>query len=177
MGDVVQAAAGAPVTRAVDLLRAVRGMEPGASLGLTVVRGSATETLSVAIGTTPLEIPLNEEGFLYNKAIVDLRHRIVVEPALAGLAGLNVALAYMQLGDYETALKEYLPQVTLSETTGISQGTVHYYTGLAYLRLGERAEAARIFQQALTFEGATIQSNDGPRVVPLAQRRLRESGR
>jgi hypothetical protein len=177
MGDVVQAAAGAPVTRAVDLLRAVRGMEPGASLGLTVVRGSATETLSVAIGTTPLEIPLNEEGFLYNKAIVDLRHRIVVEPALAGLAGLNVALAYMQLGDYETALKEYLPQVTLSETTGISQGTVHYYTGLAYLRLGERAEAARIFQQALAFEGATIQSNDGPRVVPLAQRRLRESGR
>jgi tetratricopeptide (TPR) repeat protein len=165
------------VTKAVDLLRAVRGMEPGASLSLTLVRGGATETISVTVGTTPLEIPLNEDGFLYNKAIVDLRHRMVVEPAVAGLAGLNVALCYMQLGDYETALKEYLPQVALAETTGISQGTVLYYTALAYLRLGERAEAARIFQQALAFEGATIQSNDGPRVVPLAQRRLREAGR
>ena len=177
MGDVVQSVAGAPVTKAVDLLRVVRGMEPGASLSLTLVRGGATETVSVTVGTTPLEIPLNEDGFLYNKAIVDLRHRMVVEPAVAGLAGLNVALCYMQLGDYETALKEYLPQVTLAETTGISQGTVLYYTALAYLRLGERAEAARIFQQALAFEGATIQSNDGPRVVPLAQRRLREAGR
>jgi PDZ domain/PEGA domain len=177
MGDIVQSVAGVAVTKAVDLLRAVRGMEPGASLGITLGRGGASETVTVTVGTTPLEIPMNEDGFLYNKAIVDLRHRMVVEPALAGLAGLNVALCYMQLGDYETALKEYLPRVTLTETTGISQGTVHYYTGLAYLRLGERAEAARIFQQALAFEGATIQSNDGPRVVPLAQRRLRETGR
>jgi hypothetical protein len=177
MGDVVREVAGAPVTKAIELLRAVRGMEPGATLGLTLGRGGATESRTVTVGTTPLEIPLNEDGFLYNKAIVDLRHRMVVEPAIAGLAGLNVALCHMQLGDYETALKEYLPQVTLAETTGISRGTVLYYTGLAYLRLGERAEAARIFQQALAFEGATIQSNDGPRVVPLAQRRLREAGR
>ncbi len=177
MGDVVQAVGGAPVAKAVDLLEAVRGMEPGASLSLTLGRGGATETVTVTVGTTPLEIPQNQDGFLYNKAIVDLRHRMVVDPALAGLAGLNVALCHMQLGDYETALKEYLPQVTLSETTGISQGTVLYYTALAYLRLGERAEAARIFQQALAFDGATIQSNDGPRVVPLAQRRLREAGR
>jgi tetratricopeptide (TPR) repeat protein len=177
MGDIVQSAGGAAVTKAVDVLRVVRGMEPGASLALTLGRGGATETVSVTVGTTPLEIPMNEDGFLYNKAIVDLRHRMVVEPAVAGLAGLNVALSYMQLGDYETALKEYLPKVSLTESTGISQGTVHYYTALAYLRLGERAEAARIFQQALAFEGATIQSNDGPRVVPLAQRRLREAGR
>ncbi len=177
MGDIVQSVSGAAVTKAVDLLRAVRGMEPGASLGITLGRGGTSETVTVTVGTTPLEIPLNEDGFLYNKAIVDLRHRMVVEPAVAGLAGLNVALCYMQLGDYETALKEYLPRVTLSETRGISQGTVLYYTALAYLRLGERAEAARIFQQALAFEGATIQSNDGPRIVPLAQRRLREAGR
>jgi len=177
MGDVLKSVAGAPATKAVDLVRAVRETEPGETLSLTLTRGGATETVSVAIATTPLEIPLNEDGYLYNKAIVDLRHRMVVEPAVAGLAGLNVALCYMQLGDYETALKEYLPQVTLAETTGISQGTVLYYTGLAYLRLGERAEAARLFQQALAFEGATIQSNDGPRVVPLAQRRLREAGR
>jgi len=82
----------------------------------------------------------------------------------------------MELGDYETALKEYLPRVVLPEASGISQGTVLYYTALAYLRLGERAEAARLFQQALNFPDATLQSNDGPRVAPLAERRLRELG-
>ena len=80
------------------------------------------------------------------------------------------------MGDYETALKEYLPRVVLTESKGISQGTVLYYTGLAYMKLGENGEAIRNFQQALEFPEATLQSNDGPKVVPLAQRRLRELG-
>jgi tetratricopeptide (TPR) repeat protein len=177
VGDVVRSASGAAVAKALDLLQAVRAKEPGNALELVVARGGATETISVMVGTSPLEIPLNEDGFLYNKAIVDLRHRMVVEPEMAGLAGLNVALCHMQLGDYETALKEYLPRVSLPEGSGISQGTAAYYTALAYMRLGERAEAARLFQQALAYEGATLFSNDGPRVAPLAKRRLRELGR
>jgi tetratricopeptide (TPR) repeat protein len=177
VGDVVRSASGTEVEKALDLLQSVRTKEPGSALELVVARGGASETIPVTVGTSPLEIPLNEDGFLYNKAIVDLRHRMVVEPEIAGLAGLNVALAHMQLGDYETALKEYLPRVSLPEGSGISQGTVLYYTALAYMRLGERAEAARLFQQALAYEGATIFSNDGPRVAPLAKRRLRELGR
>lgn len=176
VGDVVQGVAGSPITKALELLESVRSSAPGASLDLTLSRGGAAQQVTVPVGTTPIEIPMNEEGFLYNKAIVDLRHRMVVEPADANLAGLNVALCHMQLGDYETALKEYLPRVTLPDGPGISQGTVLYYTALAYLRLGERAEAARFFQQALGHDGATLQSNDGPRVAPLAQRRLREIG-
>ena len=82
----------------------------------------------------------------------------------------------MQLGDYETALKEYLLQVILPGTRGVSQGTVLYHIAVAYLMLGERAEAARVFQQALAFPDATLQSDDGPLVLPLAQRRLRELG-
>jgi tetratricopeptide (TPR) repeat protein len=177
VGDIVQAAGSSKVTKALELLQSVRATAPGASLELTVSRGGAAQPVKIQVGTTPLEIPMNEDGFLYNKAIVDLRHRMVVEPADKDFAALNVALCHMQLGDYETALKEYLPRVTLPDGPGISQGTVFYYTALAYLRLGERAEAGRIFQQALGYEGATLQSNDGPRVAPLAQRRLREVGR
>jgi tetratricopeptide (TPR) repeat protein len=120
---------------------------------------------------------MNDDEFSYNKAIVDLRHRMVTDPELADLAALNVALCYMQLGDYETALREYLPSINLPDTPGVSQGTVLYYTALAYLKLGERAEAARMFQQAASYTEATLQSNDGPRVAPLAERRLRELGR
>ncbi len=39
MGDIVQSVAGAAVSKAVDILRAVRGLEPGASLALTLGRG------------------------------------------------------------------------------------------------------------------------------------------
>jgi tetratricopeptide (TPR) repeat protein len=172
----VVTADGDPVTRALDLLEAVRAAEPGSSVALTVTRGGSSTSLSLDVGATPLEVPLGDPSFLYNKAIVDLRHRMVTEPENEQLARLNVGLCHMELGDYETALKEYLPRVVLPETGGISQGTVLYYTALAYLKLGERAEAVRLFQQALDFPEATLQSNEGPKVAPLAQRRLRELG-
>ncbi len=175
-GDVVLETAGNPVSRVLDLLEAVRATEPGSSLNLRVARRGSSSEVSLAVGTTPLEVPLGDPSFLYNKAIVDLRHRMVTEPENEHLARLNAGLCHMQLGDYETALKEYLPRVVLPDTPGISQGTVLYYTALAYLKLGERAEAARLFQQALAFPEATLQSNDGPKVAPLAQRRLRGLG-
>jgi len=175
-GDIVVSVNGQPVERALDLLTAVRDAERGASLGLSVSRGNSQSDITLEVGTTPVEVPLGDPEYLYNKAIVDLRHRIVVEPENEHLARLNAGLSHMELGDYETALKEYLPRVVLSESSGVSQGTVLYYTGLAYLRLGENAEAIRNFQQALGFPDATLQSNDGPKVAPLAQRRLRELG-
>ena len=42
--------------------------------------------------------------------------------------------------------------------------------------LEEFEEATRMFQQALSHPEATLESNDGPRVAPLAERRLREIG-
>ncbi len=177
VGDVLVEVDGSPSRWTKDLLNAVKEHEPEDTLELKVMREGAVSSLSVTVGRTPLEIPLNDPTFLYNKAILDLRHLIVVDPTMEPLARLNLGLCHMQLGDYETALKEHLPHVTMEATRGISQGTVFYRTAVAYLRLGERAEAALMFQEALAFEAATLQSNDGPRVVPLAQRRLRELGR
>ena len=175
-GDVIVSVDGSPVGRAADLLDAIHAAEPGGRVALGLRRGGGSVEITLEVGATPLEIPLGDPEFLYNKAIVDLRHRMVVEPEDEQLARLNAGLCFMALNDYETALKEYLPRVSLAAARGISQGTVLYHTGLAYLRLGERAEAARLFRQALEFPDATLQSNDGPRVAPLAERRLRELG-
>ncbi|TDI36541.1 MAG: PEGA domain-containing protein [Acidobacteria bacterium] len=175
-GDVIVSAGGQSVTGALGLLEAVRAAAPGSSLVLSISRGGSSTQLDLNVGTTPLELPTGDPHFLYNKAIVDLRHRMAVEPEVEHLARLNVGLAHMQLGDYETALKEYLPRVILPGTRGVSQGTVLYHIAVAYLMLGEREEAKRVFQQALAFPDATLQSNDGPRVLPLVQRRLRELG-
>jgi tetratricopeptide (TPR) repeat protein len=176
IGDVVVEADGTPIEDTLSLIEKVRSKEPGDTVMLTLERQGVRRDAQVSVGTTPLEIPLNREGYLYNKAIIDLRHHMVVEPSDEPLARLNLALCHMQLGNYETALKEHLPRVTLPGALGISQGTVHYYTGVCYQELDENAEAARMYREALKLPDATIQSNDGPRVAPLAERRLREIG-
>jgi hypothetical protein len=69
----------------------------------------------------------------------------------------------MQLGDYETALKEYLPQVTRRDH-GHLPGTVLYYTArLSPPRraCGERRESSSRRSRSK----GDHQSNDGPRVV------------
>jgi len=175
-GDVIVAVEGKPVARALDLIEAVHDAQPGGSLALEVRRAGVSTEVSLEVGSTPVEVPMSRPDFLYNKAIVDLRHRMVVEPEVEQLARLNAGLCFMALGDFETALKEYLPRVSLPDGKGISQGTVLYHTGVAYLRLGERDEAALLFQQALEHPDATLRSNDGPRLAPLAERRLRELG-
>ena len=176
LGDVIVDVDGQPVNDTPTLLSKVVAKEPGDTLSVRLQRQGASRDAQISVGMTPFEIPMNRPDFLYNKAIIDLRHRMVVEPSVEPLARLNLALCHMELGNYETALREHLPRITLPSEPGISQGTVYYYTGVSYERLDEKAEAVRMFQQALQFPEATVQSNDGPRVMPLAERKLRELG-
>ncbi len=169
---------GAPIGTAIELIEKVRLKQPGEQMVLELQNQGTVRDVRVEVGRTPLEIPQNQEDFLYNKAMVDLKHRMVVEPSNEPLARLNLALCHMQLGNYERALKEHLPNINFGELTrGISQGTVYYHQGIAYMKLEEFEEATRMFNQAMKFEEATLESNDGPRVAPLAARRLREIAR
>ena len=176
LGDMIVDVDGDPIEDTLTLLQKVAAKEQGDTLSIRLQRQGAYRDAQISVGTTPLEIPMKRAGFLYNKAIVDLRNRLVVEPSSEPLARLNLALCHMALGNYETALKEHLPRITLPAEPGISQGTVYYHTGVCYQRLEEKAEAARMFREALQFPEATIQSNDGPRVTPLAEWKLRELG-
>ncbi len=176
LGDVIVEVEGEPIKDTLALLAKVGAKEPGDTLSIKLQRQGVSRDAQISVGTTPLEIPMNRSGFLYNKAIIDLRHRMVVEPSVEPLARLNLALCHMELGNYETALREHLPRITLPAEPGISQGTVYYHTGVCYQRLDEKAEAVRMFRETLQFPEATVQSNDGPRVTPLAERKLRELG-
>ena len=176
LGDVIVDVDGETVNDTPTLLSKVVAKKPGDVLSIKIQRQGGGRDAQISVGTTPLEIPMNRPDFLYNKAIIDLRHRMVVEPSVEPLARLNLALCHMELGNYETALREHLPRITLPSEPGISQGTVYYYTGVSYERLEEKAEAVRMFREALQFPDATVGSNDGPRVAPLAERKLRELG-
>ncbi len=178
LGDVVVGADGAPIGTAIELIEKVGLKQPGEQMVLELQNQGTVREVRIEVGRTPLEIPQNQADFLYNKAMVDLKHRMVVEPSNEPLARLNLALCHMQLGNYERALKEHLPNINFGdETRGISQGTVYYHQGIAYMKLDELEEATRMFNQAMKYEEATLESNDGPRVAPLAARRLREIAR
>jgi tetratricopeptide (TPR) repeat protein len=178
IGDVVIEADTATIQQTLEMLEWVGSKTPGDSVVLKVERGGSSREVRLEVGRTPVEVPLNRPDFLYNKAMVDLKHRIVVDPDNEPLARLNLALCHMELGNYETALKEHFPKINFGTAAqGISQGTAFYYQGLAYMKLDEPDEAARMFDQAMKYTEATLQSNDGPRVAPLAEMRLREMGR
>jgi tetratricopeptide (TPR) repeat protein len=178
MGDVIFEVDGAAIKLSRELMEKVRTKEPGQAFVMKLGNVSSSREVRVEVGQTPVEIPVSHPDFLYNKAMVDLKHRLVVDPSNEPLARLNLALCHMQLGNYETALKEHLPNISFGDQTrGISQGTVYYYQGMAYMKLGELDEAERMFNQAMKYEEATLESNDGARVAPLAERRLREIGR
>jgi len=176
LGAVVTAVDGVAVQGTRELLEKIRAKEPGSTVSLKLQTKDAASDVTVQVGRTSLEIPLNQPGFLYNKAIIDMRHRMAAEPSNEPLARLNLALGHIELGDFETALKEHLPKIRLQGGRGICQGTVYYYMGLSYQMLGEKADAAQWYKEALKYAEATVQTNDGPRVQPLAERKLREIG-
>ncbi len=78
----------------------------------------------------------------------------------------------MHFQDYAAA-HDYLMKVKgeLPTRPGVSQGTAFYYLGLVLEKLNYKTQAVEAYRQAAGFKDATLISNDGPAVAPLAARR------
>jgi tetratricopeptide (TPR) repeat protein len=175
-GERVLALDGRPLATTAELLVGVAARKPGERLALRL-RGPAGEReLTLALGKTPREVPLDEPSLLYNKVMVDLRQELDGHPGseAAAYARLNLALCAMRFGDYAAAHARLLEaKDELPERPGLSRGTALYYLGLAFERLGDRyrREAAEAYRAAAAARDATLLDNDGPLVAPLAARR------
>lgn len=170
-GDVLEAVDGQPVTATRELLELIDGRKAGDTLGLHVRGATGTRTLTLTLGQTPREVPLNDNALLYNKVMMDLRQRADGYPGteLSALARLNLGICSMHFGDFAAAhdhLSRAKPE--LPTTPGISQGTALYYLGVSLDRLGYASEAAEAYRQAGAAEGATLVDNDGPLVQDIA---------
>jgi hypothetical protein len=84
---------------------------------------------------------------------------------------LNLAVVHMRLGNWDDALQT-LAGVKLPDGSGVSAGTVHYFSGLCLDALGRTADARAAFTRAAAATEARV-SQDGPLVAPLAQRKLK----
>ena len=104
---------------------------------------------------------------LFNKAIVDLRHRLVAtEAADVPVVELNLAVALMGTEAWAEASR-LLQTTKLPQGPGVSQGTVQYLLGLCYEQLRQFADAERAFRAAASTEGSLL-TQDGPPVKELA---------
>jgi hypothetical protein len=124
----------------------------------------------------PREIPLGSRDLCYPAVLAQLRLQYAgAKGDLANLLKLNMALVLMQFGKYDKAI-ELLRDARLSSTTGVSQGTIDYHTGLCFLHLGTayQSEAMQAFRQALKYPQSTLLGPEGPLVSPLAKQALED---
>jgi hypothetical protein len=134
-----------------------------------VAQGAAP--LALALQREPVEIPLSQPQFCYPFLISHLRLQLLgARGEEAAHLKLNLALALMHFRKYDRAL-ELLRDTKLSATRGVSQGTLDFYTGICFLKLGGvyLGEAGQAFRAASRAPLATLFGPDGPAVAPLAK--------
>lgn len=186
-GTVLFAVDGQPVKRTMDFISAVESKKANDVLGLHLRGPSGDRVVEVRLGLTPQEIPLNDPALLYNKVMMDLRQQVDGYPGTerAALAKLNLGLCAMHFDDFASA-REHLQDAAqpseqggLPVRPGISQGTAHYYLGLAWERLGReyKQQATAAYRDAARAKEATLFNNDGPAAAPIAERRAGSAGR
>ncbi|HJV90481.1 MAG TPA: hypothetical protein VJ623_09265 [Holophagaceae bacterium] len=140
----------------------------------TLAQGGAP--IPLGITREALEIPLTSPQYAYPYLISHLRLQLLgARGEEAATLKLNLALALMHFRKFDKAL-ELLRDTRLAATRGVSQGTLDYYTGLCFLKLGGvyTSEAAQAFRAALKAKEATLFGPDGPLVAPLAKAALDE---
>ncbi len=142
----------------------------------TLVITQAGGERSLPVSKEALEVPLGSPALCYPALLAQLRLlQLGATGDEANLIKLNLALVLMQFQKYEKAI-ELLRDARLSTARGVSQGTLDYYTGRCFLRLGPayQSEAGQAFRQALKYPQSTLLGPDGPLVAPLARQALED---
>lgn len=162
---------GKPLLHARDLPTLLTGAQATATV---LQEGGSPLTLPVV--QEALEVPLGSPLFCYPAVLAQLRLQYAgARGDQANLLKLNQGLVLMQFRRYDKAI-ELLRDARLSTVRGVCQGTLDYYTGVCFLRLGPtyQTEAAQAFRQALKYPQATLLGPDGPLVTPLARQALED---
>jgi len=173
-GHVITSAGGKKITKTEELLAAIAA-SGGKPLSLTVNAAGGSKTVDLPLEDAPREIPFQGAGVLANKLSMDLRQTIEGYPgsANAAFARLNLGLIALGLHDYSGAHDAFIKAKNeLPSTPGLSRGTAAFYAGVALEHLGYSKEALDEYTQASQDEGATLLSQDGPKVQDIAKRRI-----
>jgi hypothetical protein len=170
-GRALTAVNGKPVTSVLAFRQALAEAKGDKA---TITQGGPP--ISLGLSREPLELPLTSPQYVYPHLISHLRLQLLgARGEEAAHLKLNLAVALMHFRKFDKAL-ELLRDTRLTSTRGVSQGTLDYYTGVCFLKLGGVyiSEAAQAFRAALKAKDATLFGPDGPLVAPLAKAALDE---
>lgn len=180
VGDRLVSIGGAELERAADLVNIQAGLKPASQVSLMIQKpGASPSVRNAKVGTTLRMPPPEEPGRIDAVALALLSQRARLEAATgrsatpegkAALLGLGTLL--MHAGLHEQALDEAFGRLEMTETTGISRGTVDFLSGVCLQKTGRLLEARQRYVDAASQPEATILTNDGPPVADRARRYL-----
>ena len=173
-GDVIAAVNGVPVTSVGGLDRLLAAHGVGSELMLLVREPEGERRVDVRITETPEVVPLTDASSLPNLLLPDVEDAVATAMTFLAesAARLNSAVVHIRLQNWDRALRE-LAQVALPDGPGVSAGTVSYLTALCLLEVSQLTAAEAALRRAVAAEESVLFAG-GPRVSPLAQRRLDE---
>jgi hypothetical protein len=180
VGDRVRAVESRDVSGAGEVRKAVaagtdRGSGRTSPVVLTVHGPEGQRTVRLAPAESPVIIPLSDPDLLYNRALAEfqLRSRAATDDTERGVAYLNIGIALMHFRAYDKAQALGFVRADLPTGSGISRGTVAYYTGLGALRQGDPAAARAALKDAARAVASTLDSGDGPSAAAAARRLIK----
>ena len=180
VGDRVRAVESKEVSGAGGVQQAVaagalRGGGSTSPVVLAVHGAGGQRTVRLAPGESPVLIPLSDPDLLYNRALAEyrLRSRAASDETERGVAFLNMGIALMHFRAYDKAITQGFVRADLADGSGISRGTVAYYTGLCNLRRGDPGAARAALKDAARSTASTLDSGDGPSAAAAARRLLK----
>ncbi len=164
-----------PIPNNRSLRKLIAESEAGRSLTLLVDARGQKKKIDLQIDKTPVEIPKNNPDLLYNKLLADLQlmSKLTSSNFEKNFIQLNMALAYMRFKNWQKAV-DTLGRLRFETKSGITNGTVYYYMAECLKALGYSSEARDNYQKALSYENATVGTNDGDLVKRLAEKKLKE---
>jgi tetratricopeptide (TPR) repeat protein len=176
-GCIINWVEGTPVMKKYDLTSMLK---PGVKLRLGLSCRGSNDKADVEAANSPVEAPIEQDGYLYNLAQLEFADRMAVSPAdeagknARGIAALNLGNVLMHFGEYAKAAKAYGESQTIFKT-GVCAGTALYRLGSVYEKLGQWTDAADSYRKAMIlYPAATLGDAEGPMVAPLAKERLKE---
>ena len=135
-------------------------------------RAGATRQVSLKPVHAPRLASVFDQTLPFNALAIQWRNRMRTKiPGDDGaMVGLNLAVASIRIGDFDSA-RNALNAIQLGSGTGISRGTVDFLLGLACKGLGDIGGARDAWTRAAAAEGAIL-SDYGGRVADLARQQL-----
>ncbi|MFC1853148.1 PEGA domain-containing protein [candidate division CSSED10-310 bacterium] len=176
IGDVLKKADNESIQNNGDFQDKLSKIRKGEKIKLTFSHQDLIKAISIQIDETPVELPRNSPNIYYNKALAELKQKILEEKddRLINFYRLNLGFCYMHFNDWQKAIEDAFSNTSLPSGSGISKGTLNFYIAHCYEKLGYLEEAKKFYSAAAAIKGATLESNNGPFVEFMAKKKIAE---